>query len=373
MNRTLVRSLLVCALVALIALPALARGPIEGPVETDISIAATTLESTQNVEVTFNLTNTSDRTLHLLKWNLPLDGVEGNYFDVVRNGERVPYLGRIFKRAAPEASDYMVLWPGQSLSTVVELSASYDMRYTGEYSVRFRGEDLEHTPNKAHRAQLIDLTSNEIYFWIDGTEAPLRESADPLLWGRAKPAGAGGGNGGGGSTGGGSFTTVNCSNQDANKIASALDAARIIADESYAYLNSPHNPTSQRYTEWFGVYSSSRWNTVESNFQAISDAMNNAAIEFDCGCNLNAYAYVYAGQAYTIYLCNAFWSAPTNGTDSKSGTLVHEMSHFNAVAGTDDVTYGQNSCRALADSSPSSATRNADSHEYFAENKPSLP
>ncbi len=368
MNRTFVRSLVLCALVALITVPVFARGPID----TEISMAEPVLKSTQNVEVTFNLTNTSDRALHLLKWNLPFDGVEGNYFDVVRNGERVPYLGRIFKRAAPAASDYLVLSPGQSLSTVVELSAYYDMQYTGEYSVRFRGEDLEHTPNKAHRAQLIDLASNEITFWIDGIEAPIRQQAAPQLWGRKKPAGAGGGNGGG-STGGGSFTTVNCSNQQANKIGSALDAARIISDESYAYLNGPHNANSQRYTEWFGVYSSSRWNTVESNFQSISDAMNNAAIEFDCGCNLNAYAYVYAGQAYTIYLCNAFWSAPTNGTDSKSGTLVHEMSHFNAVAGTDDVTYGQNSCRALADSSPSSATRNADSHEYFAENKPSLP
>ncbi|MEO8196116.1 MAG: M35 family metallo-endopeptidase [Thermoanaerobaculia bacterium] len=28
------------------------------------------------------------------------------------------------------------------------------------------------------------------------------------------------------------------------------------------------------------------------------------------------------------------------GTDSKAGTLVHEMSHFNVVASTDDHAYG---------------------------------
>ena len=55
----------------------------------------------------------------------------------------------------------------------------------------------------------------------------------------------------------------------------------------------------------------------------------------------NYYAYVYPTQPYQIYVCNAFWSAPTTGTDSKAGTLVHEMSHFNVVAGTDDWVYGQ--------------------------------
>ena len=26
-----------------------------------------------------------------------------------------------------------------------------------------------------------------------------------------------------------------------------------------------------------------------------------------------------------VYLCGAFWSAPTTGTDSKGGTLIHEV------------------------------------------------
>ena len=28
-----------------------------------------------------------------------------------------------------------------------------------------------------------------------------------------------------------------------------------------------------------------------------------------------------------VYVCGAFWSAPATGTDSKAGTLVHEMCH----------------------------------------------
>ena len=69
----------------------------------------------------------------------------------------------------------------------------------------------------------------------------------------------------------------------------------------------------------------------------------------------------------------SFWTAPLSGTDLKAGTLIHEMSHFDVVAGTDDVVYGQSAARNLASTDPDLAITNADSHEYFAENTPALP
>jgi peptidyl-Lys metalloendopeptidase len=91
---------------------------------------------------------------------------------------------------------------------------------------------------------------------------------------------------------------------------------------------------------------------------------------FDCGCKQNYYAYVYSNQPYRIYLCKAFWTAPMTGTDSKAGTLIHEVSHFDVVAGTDDHVYGQTNAKNLAISNPNNAVNNADNHEYFAENTP---
>jgi peptidyl-Lys metalloendopeptidase len=49
------------------------------------------------------------------------------------------------------------------------------------------------------------------------------------------------------------------------------------------------------------------------------------------------------------------------------------MSHFDIVAGTDDVVYGKTGAMNLASSDPNLAITNADSHEYFAENTPALP
>ncbi len=144
-----------------------------------------------------------------------------------------------------------------------------------------------------------------------------------------------------------------------------------MAADSKQYLASNNNPSSSvRYATWFGSYNSSRWNSVSSNFSAIDSALNNQPLTFDCSCKKSYYAYVYPTQPYKIYMCNAFWSAPVSGTDSKGGTIVHEMSHFNVVAGTDDIVYGQSGAKSLALSNPAQAIQNADSHEYFAENTP---
>ena len=73
-------------------------------------------------------------------------------------------------------------------------------------------------------------------------------------------------------------------------------------------------------------------------------------------------------------------AAPPTGTDSRAGTLIHEMSHFVVVADTNDWVYGQTGAHNLAGSNPNRTSGNravlpivvgnADSHEYFAENTP---
>lgn len=149
-----------------------------------------------------------------------------------------------------------------------------------------------------------------------------------------------------------------------------MTAARNYSQNARNYLNA--GSTGARYTTWFGAYNASRYSRVSSNFVNIDNALdqNNGQITINCGCTESAYAYVYANAPYEIYVCNAFWSASTTGTDSKAGTLVHEMSHFTVVAGTQDRVYGQSGARSLAISNPAQAITNADSHEYFAENTP---
>ncbi|EEC00003.1 hypothetical protein MPER_00162, partial [Moniliophthora perniciosa FA553] len=96
--------------------------------------------------------------------------------------------------------------------------------------------------------------------------------------------------------------------------------------------------------------------TVASHFTAIKGYPFTGSSTYDCTCtDSGTYAYVYPDDFGVIYLCGAFWAAPNTGTDSRAGTLIHESSHFTAIAGTDDIVYGQSGARSLASSDPNNA------------------
>ncbi|WP_017735000.1 M35 family metallo-endopeptidase [Pseudomonas sp. CBZ-4] len=79
------------------------------------------------------------------------------------------------------------------------------------------------------------------------------------------------------------------------------------------------------------------------------------------------------GAAHSITLAHPFFDAPTYGNDSRAGTLIHEVSHFNDVLGTDDNADGRAACLRLVrqaqqhDGDLNSVITNADSWQYLVE------
>ncbi|PFH49564.1 hypothetical protein AMATHDRAFT_147437, partial [Amanita thiersii Skay4041] len=133
------------------------------------------------------------------------------------------------------------------------------------------------------------------------------------------------------------------------------------------------NPT-RRYKTWFGTYpTQDQINTVSSHFAEL-DTNDFTSFTYDCtSCTSpDSFAYVQVDQFGVINLCPAFWDAPLMGTDSKAGTIVHEASHFVVNGNTQDFAYGQREAKQLAKDDPDSAVMNADSHEYFVENDPTM-
>ncbi|KAF8952607.1 hypothetical protein BDZ97DRAFT_1877565 [Flammula alnicola] len=163
-----------------------------------------------------------------------------------------------------------------------------------------------------------------------------------------------------------------CTREQQALLVSAADAAQDYATNASSYAKSL-TATTTRYSTWFGTYTTARYDTIVSQYSAIS-ANNFSSYTYDCSCTTSdTYAYVDPEDFGHVYLCGAFWTAPMTGTDSKAGTIVHESSHFiRNAGGTDDYTYGQSACKFLAITNPDSAVLNADSHEYFAENVPFL-
>lgn len=313
-----------------------------------------------DVLVRVTLTNTSHTPLHVLRWRTPLDGIEAPLFEVRRDGQPVRYLGVMIKRGAPQAHDFVRIEPGASVARTVELSALYEMHVTGAYTVRYHSAapQAQATGTGLNSEEVAGkLASHPVGIWIEG-RLPRGAMGTPGAAAEAAPASASS-----------RLTFSKCSNAQQEQLAAAVDAGRAMAADSHAYLTSSQ-PYAARYTTWFGAPAPTRGAKVTSNFTAIKDAFDTKSLKIDCGCDEPYFAYVYPAQPYTIYVCQAFWSAPVTGTDSRGGTLVHELSHFDVVAATDDHVYGQAGAAELARTAPERAVNNADSHEYFGENSP---
>lgn len=311
-------------------------------VRVNIKADKTSFNATKPVTLHVTFTNPTSTSIGLLKWFTPIDGVTEPLFTVTRAGNSVTYVGILVKHPPPTTQDYVTLAPGKSLSRDVNLSDYYDLSVSGNYSVTFAAGGL---------------TSNTLNLFVEGRPARAPQ---------AIPAQAVSG-----------MNTFNgCSDSQQTNLIDARNAAGTYASVAKAYFMA--NRHGLRYTTWFGGFDSGRHTAVSSHFSAISDAVDNKLMSFDCtgegSCRGGYYAYVYPGSPYNIYLCSAFWASwtPLTGTDSKAGTLIHEISHFYVVAGTKDWAYGQTGAKALAISNPSQAIMNADSHEYFAENNPPL-
>jgi peptidyl-Lys metalloendopeptidase len=307
-------------------------------VQGDVSIA---------VDVT--LTNTSGHAIKVLKRHLPDEQLHAQLFRITKeDGSAARYVGPVAKWGKPTEADYVHLAAGASRSYRVELTERYQLG-NGHYAVQFIGRE-GHGAGEASYGHSAPLA-----LWTSGRSAPVEAA---MAQGEGTAANI-------------SFTG-GCTSSEQTTLTSAVDAAIDYSTESKGYLNGSPSGT-QRYVEWFGSFTQKRWDKVKTHFKKIDAAFKTKPLTLDCSCTSSAYAYVYPNQPYKIYLCNAFWSAPMKGTDSKGGTLIHEMSHFDIVGNTDDNAYGQSACRNLADNNPKAATSNADSHEYFAENNPQLP
>jgi RHS repeat-associated protein len=77
-------------------------------------------------------------------------------------------------------------------------------------------------------------------------------------------------------------------------------------------------------------------------------------------------------RTFQIQIGNLFKGAPVVGTDSRAGTLVHELSHSEIIGATTDhgKTYGEENAKNLANTDPEAAKSNADNFEYFVEHSP---
>lgn len=327
------------------------------------------------VLVTCRITNETARSYRVLTWGTPLEGEVTHYLEVRRDGEKVEYDGRLIMRGEPGADSYLTLGPGEQVTRVLDVSASYAIDRPGAYTVTLAGrfhdafavpdetEELSARPFAAHEPLALPgataafvvlpgpgparLTSGE------AARRAEREKAAPAA-GEAEPR---------------ALREPVFVNMDA-----AQQAEMRLAQENAVYyaglaVNKLLVTTATdnfSYVRWFGAWDQGRYDTVRRHYQDVGTALRDDVWTYDgagASCASNTIAYTHKNSR-TVYFCPLFWPLSAMGATSKATVLLHECTH--AVSGTNDYAYGQSVCLALAKSDPAKAVENADSYLFFA-------
>ena len=319
--------------------------------------------------VEFVLTNNGTEPVTLLTWETPLESELSQDVFVITPGDDgnrnlysrpATFSGRLFKRGDPTAKDFIEIGAGQTVSAVVPLAEYYQLSEQGTHHVSFRGALHYQSPHPPQERTLFALQphSHGLDSVFMSTEA-MNVSLNPVPEVRfARAAG---------------FSS--CTSSQQAELALDFDAAEQITREAREALeNLPANEraASPRYLRWFGNFDTNRYDSVVETYTRSEALIASGEVDFDCSCDLPFFAFVRRTEPFTVNLCTVYWAARRTGTDSRAGTIVHELSHFNEIGGTNDFAYGQPDAALLALSNPVSAANNADSMEYFAENTPFL-
>ena len=314
-----------------------------------VSISSQQVIDNDSIQIHWELSTQSIKNEKILIWNTPLENEwNSNLFNIkhINSGEHAIYIGKAVNRVPPKLENFVSC--EHSLEGVLELTEGYSFTKFGTYSISmiFGIQFLS--------GEFLLAKSNTIFVTID--EPILNEL--PVLHER-------------------DVGYIGCfQNQTEDANLSIIDATSASLN-ALNYLDQVGRTDKTSYVNWFGNYSISNWNTVQSNFYTIHKNLDNRNLNINCECdNESAYAYVYpSDKSHTIYLCPPFWEHASLNPyhwNSQPGTITHEMSHFADISDTLDITYGPLRCYNLAEDDPSEAIINADSYQCFQESRPTV-
>lgn len=142
------------------------------------------------------------------------------------------------------------------------------------------------------------------------------------------------------------------------------------------------NSSNGAYQRWFGIWDPVRAKQVRNTITALKTHIRTSKITYFCAqngeqnCDAGTYANVWPNDPTTIYICQNYFNLPMLSdsdfqevfdSGTQAGTIIHEMSHYAVVGGTDDNCYNRGVCTDYARRLPHRAVQNADSYQYFTE------
>lgn len=404
--------------------PALGIGPMKKlSVTMDIDKRDRVFKANERIKMKFVMKNESNTPIRVLIWGTPLEGLNSNLFDITGpDGEKVPYLGKIVSRPAPDpAKDYITIQPGKSIEKEIDINDAYHIEKDGTYSLshNFKMLDLKlikglgATPEMSTRAP-IEL--QPILFQQEGirqktprkslqeappvrpparmhAQGPGQTTADlPPYTGNRKcklshvllPEYA---------------TTDN--NRKAELNEAFCEALKLAAEAKVTLSGTPGQEIesgADRYRAYFGDADKKDVLSVFGTIHTFGFPTQGSPVQFYdvtfevchavVGEAESQYiAFVMGDDVLThlkkIYLCPLFWTL-SDSRFTKSRIVLHEMAHLTRSAEYEtipkpgyrarvwDYNYFESGCMYLAQNDPEHAAFNADSFALFAANRNDL-
>lgn len=331
----------------------------------------------EKIMIKASIKNMLNFKVAMLQWNTVADNsgnaapfiIEHDINGVVR------YDGKLLKRRSPRKSDYLILAPNESKEFDIEITRNYYLNKVGLYNITAdfivsdfvvgRDEERFNTLGKRKEFNAKFIKSKSYKFKLLGDSRLAIPSQGMMVRTKLKNNK---------SRKSSKTSVINTpknpnfiggTSQQKTKVKTAHNKAYSEMVSAISNLN-PARSSNSDYKNWFGTFNTARHATVKKNFNASKNYIKNNALTYDLkmeDCD-DEYAYTYY-ESDTIWLCTAFFSAPTSGQDSQFGTIIHELTHL--TKDTDDTAYGTTACKALAKNKPAKAINNADNYEYFSE------
>jgi peptidyl-Lys metalloendopeptidase len=172
----------------------------------------------------------------------------------------------------------------------------------------------------------------------------------------------------------------NCDATQKEAAIRAVNEAEKVVDLAANYLTFQVRESPGAYQTWFGEdHFEENHPIVRRNLQNIRDALLRDTIIIDCDqpsiCNdaSNVAGVDRLSTERRIHACAPFWKrtlAPTAAPyGTPEGTILHELSHFEDIAGTRDFPCNPVllECQTNARSRPDEAIKNSYAYEHFCE------
>ncbi|KAK7040255.1 hypothetical protein VNI00_009721 [Paramarasmius palmivorus] len=327
--------------------------------EKSLSLVLTGSKTSSSV-VHAKLSNTGDEQLKLLNdpQSLLSRAPTDSFIFTLGNDDSSPFFNGMKFKYSPsyaaqngDASSFTTLKPGDSIEVEHELASAYAFG-PEEYLYGISAKnDYYHLDESTGQLENINAKVSSMSAKITVPDSRKARRSSPMDR-RAQ------------------FS--NCTNQEQAAIAKAVPSADIFANLSASALYPDQNLYNKTllqfstdggpiYQTWFGQFAANRYKNATGHFTNIT---RHPFENYTYACNSEEctdtiFAYVFPDQFGTVNLCGAFWKAPLVGEDSQAGTLIHESTHFFAVAGTVDIVYGAKKAAQLAATNPLLALGNA--------------